>query len=438
MTMRSTLALPLLFLAACAPAEPDAIDVPLFEGAEEVEATVEPGARRNLLLTVANLRWGETASFTVNGANSGEEVVFTWGSNGIGAGPCPAPLGGLCLDVVSPVKQLGKANADANGVAELDVTLPNGPSGAFMTVQALAIRGVGGVDSVASNAVEQQVTNLVTDSFTHRRGKVDVLFVIDDSCSMSDEQNDLVAAFPAFLDYFDDSGLDYHVGVVSTDMNDPAKSGQLVQDGAYRWIDELTIDPEGTFTNMASLGVTGSANEKGLEAMAKALGQLSEPGEYNEGFRRDDAQLAVIVVSDEDDGSAMAPEAYVDFLTAQTILPQDARLHSLVDLGNCNFTVGQRYLDVSAETAGVEWSICASQYSPLFDAIGDGLASSQPMALSAEPLADIEVVATEPFGAPFVVDPSLYTYDTDLNIIRINAGYRPPVGTEFDVVYEAL
>src|SRR4051794_9315310 len=47
---------------------------------------------------------------------------------------------------------------------------------------------------------------------------VDVLWVIDNSCSMSEEQEALRSNFADFMAYFSDSGLDYHVGVVSTDM----------------------------------------------------------------------------------------------------------------------------------------------------------------------------------------------------------------------------
>ena len=38
--------------------------------------------------------------------------------------------------------------------------------------------------------------------------KVDVLWVVDDSSSMGDEQRALTEAFPLFAEYFVDSGLD--------------------------------------------------------------------------------------------------------------------------------------------------------------------------------------------------------------------------------------
>src|SRR5262245_6111111 len=70
---------------------------------------------------------------------------------------------------------------------------------------------------------------------------VDVLWTIDNSCSMADEQNGLTENFPKFMDYFLGSGLDYHIGVTSTDLDDPSHKGKL-QDGGtpYKYIDEET------------------------------------------------------------------------------------------------------------------------------------------------------------------------------------------------------
>src|SRR5690606_37791089 len=48
--------------------------------------------------------------------------------------------------------------------------------------------------------------------------EVDVLWVVDSSCSMSDDQAALMTYFPVFFDFFEGSGIDYHLGVVSTDM----------------------------------------------------------------------------------------------------------------------------------------------------------------------------------------------------------------------------
>jgi predicted small secreted protein len=47
---------------------------------------------------------------------------------------------------------------------------------------------------------------------------VDILFVIDNSASMSPKQKALANAIPQFIGAIDSMGLDYHVGVVTTDL----------------------------------------------------------------------------------------------------------------------------------------------------------------------------------------------------------------------------
>ncbi len=126
--------------------------------------------------------------------------------------------------------------------------------------------------------------------------EVDVLWVIDNSCSMWEEQTALTENFPIFMNFFLGSGLDYHIGVVSTDMNNAAESGRLRQANGYRYIDEETENPTSIFTSMAAMGTAGHFDEKGREAAYAAL-ELKKDG-YNVGFLRDDASLHVVVISD--------------------------------------------------------------------------------------------------------------------------------------------
>ena len=66
--------------------------------------------------------------------------------------------------------------------------------------------------------------------------------------------------------------------------------------------DPQTLERE--FRCIASVGTQGDRDEKGLEAMRKALSpQMTGPGGPNAGFLRDDAHLAVAFLTDEDDCS---------------------------------------------------------------------------------------------------------------------------------------
>ncbi|MCA9667499.1 MAG: carboxypeptidase regulatory-like domain-containing protein [Myxococcales bacterium] len=156
--------------------------------------------------------------------------------------------------------------------------------------------------------------------------KLDVLFVIDNSGSMGEEQAALTNAFSGFLDTISALFSDVHVGVISTDLGagtyglpscerqggDGGKLQNVSRVGGCQapsdpWIDIQSGKAANTngesaadvFTCIARLGTSGCGFEQPLESMQRALSAGANPG-----FLRDDAFLAVIVVSDEDDCSA--------------------------------------------------------------------------------------------------------------------------------------
>ncbi len=160
---------------------------------------------------------------------------------------------------------------------------------------------------------------------------IDILFVIDNSGSMLEEQASLAANFPQFINVLDniEGGLpNVHIGVVSSDMgtlNVPTGDGAcagLGDNGALQaratcnvnglFINDVDNGGGGRTTNYgaqtlaqafsctAALGTGGCGFEQHLESMRAALTNTTA----NNGFLRPSAFLAVIFVADEDDCSA--------------------------------------------------------------------------------------------------------------------------------------
>ncbi len=160
---------------------------------------------------------------------------------------------------------------------------------------------------------------------------IDILFVIDNSGSMAEEQASLADNFQRFMNVLEniEGGLpNVHVGVVSTDVGagpfnisgcsgsgdngtlqsapngscDPPSGAYIsdVDDGAGGRIKNYTGDLATTFSCIARLGTTGCGFEQPLESMKRALNG-SNP--TNAGFLRPNAFLAVVIISDEDDCS---------------------------------------------------------------------------------------------------------------------------------------
>ena len=201
---------------------------------------------------------------------------------------------------------------------------------------------------------------------------VDVLFVIDNSCSMEEEQAALAQNFAFFIDYFLGSDLDYHVGVLSTGWDDAADRGKLRQAGTYRWIDESVTDPETVFRTMSIMGTGGPSEEKGR---AQVYGAIELLGEHtNKGFYRDDAALAVVVVSDEDDASGNSPigkGAFVSWLRDLKEDPSQVSFSSIVGTDACpDIAHGTDYLDVTAAVGGIDFPICNRDWSQVLEDLG--------------------------------------------------------------------
>jgi hypothetical protein len=150
---------------------------------------------------------------------------------------------------------------------------------------------------------------------------IDVLFVIDNSGSMGQEQTNLIANFPAFISVLDASGLDYRVAVTTTGrdytytMSSPIGGGiPMSQDGGdngamlktaamtKRWIDKADADVSGTFSTLANVGTGGPSDEMPLSAMRDAFEERMADG-TNAGFHRPDALLAIVFLTDEEDCS---------------------------------------------------------------------------------------------------------------------------------------
>lgn len=172
----------------------------------------------------------------------------------------------------------------------------------------------------------------------HQNNKLDLLFMIDDSNSMESMQQKLQQQLPVFMHTLQNSpsGLpDIHIAVVSSDLGAPSDVQNLI--GCTRLGDQgiFRAQPEGTctattltaganflsdsngianftdpidqvFQCVALLGANGCGFEHQLASIDRALGADGQgpPPSQNTGFLRDDAILAIVLLTNEDDCSA--------------------------------------------------------------------------------------------------------------------------------------
>ena len=136
---------------------------------------------------------------------------------------------------------------------------------------------------------------------------VDILWVVDDSATMSEEQDALTSNFQTYADVLIDTSADWQLGIITTDIDDD--EGMLV--GPVLGPD--TEDLDSAFTDQASVGILGSRDEQPLDALDLAT---SEPdlGEGNQDLFRADADLQILILTDEDDQSEGTVDSYVSHL----------------------------------------------------------------------------------------------------------------------------
>lgn len=171
------------------------------------------------------------------------------------------------------------------------------------TGQALITTSAGDVVTLDLSLETSNTAAPIVERFTAPAAisAVDILFVVDNSGSMQDDQEQLAANFDAFFaDALADGGHDFHVGVTTTDvLSIDAALGTLL--GATPILTPSTFNLAQQFADNVVVGIDGAGIELGLEAMRLAL----EPTR-NVGFVRSSAALSVVFVSDEEDNGGDA------------------------------------------------------------------------------------------------------------------------------------
>jgi len=222
--------------------------------------------------------------------------------------------------------------------------------------------------------------------------KIDILFVIDNSGSMAEEQTNLADNFPDFIDvihnYEVEGGgfLDYRVAATTTGrdvaytidmpdpfpdmpMNEPGENGEfLLGDGCNmprRWLERTDSDVSGKFSCVAHVGTGGPSLEMPLYTTELAFTDRVSDG-TNAGFLRDDALLALVVLTDEDDCSRTDNNFVIENDQCDPPGPEVVDLsHYLSFLDNLKFARGRWAIAV---IAGPGPGTCTSSFGEAYEA----------------------------------------------------------------------
>lgn len=313
-------------------------------------------------------------------------------------------------------------------------------------------------------------------------GIVDILFVDDNSGSMSPEQAKMGTRFPNFINSLAD--LDYHIAITTTDVSASVISGQAngpkpangngaLQDGKFitfpsgvSVLKRDTPNKESQFLstiqrpetlsceqNNFNLNYCPSPDERGIYA-AKLAVDRADPG-----FFRPKAHLALVILADEDErsngGSATGypletndlPETLIAAVKSRfggdktfsahaiIVKPGDSTcLNSqTVDYGGGRIVhgfYGTQYAKLAGMTKGVIGSICSSDYGAQLGAIGYNIQDQvNSKGLVCEPINNLVDVEVTPAIPGLVI-----TYDETTN--AVNFSQTLPPNTNIHLSYD--
>lgn len=234
-----------------------------------------------------------------------------------------------------------------------------------------------------SSLYKQMVQNVKVNAYQ----KVDILFVIDNSGSMKYEQQSMANRVRNFLDVV--KGLDWQIAVTTTDpVHKTLGDGRLVplygKSGSYI-LNSSMSDADARYTLGMTLQrpETGSGSEQGIYVAYRAIERSLAASGGNTNFIRSDSQLAVVVISDEDESANEAkndPANFVKFVQSSFGGQKAMSFHSIIArpgdkacLGGEGYSAGFRYEQISKLTGGVIGDVCATDYAAQVQGIAEGV-----------------------------------------------------------------
>ncbi len=307
-------------------------------------------------------------------------------------------------------------------------------------------------------------------------GKIDVLFVIDNSGSMASSQQKLAESMSHFIELFTAKGFDYRIAVTTTDTwrtkyttdqsNAKFKDGGPVNGRSFVYmITPQTPRVNEVFMQNILQGTGGNGDERAFESMERTLTHSSN-ADFD--FPRADAFMSVIVVSDEEDFSnntgsmhedynfagLYSVDYYINFLDTFTGATPDTRSSRynvnsisikdqacLSSIGGNAQKIARRYVELAQKTNGISGSICedfgetlASISSKIVELITQFYLDREPVESTLQVFVNGVTVPKLASGDPQPWNGFLYHPET--NSVTFHGNAVPPQGATISVKFD--
>lgn len=303
--------------------------------------------------------------------------------------------------------------------------------GSSMRTLQVALRGQGDMTGTTTETFQQPAQPMT-----------DILFTIDNSCSMGDEQAALAANFSSFISYANTANVDYRIAVTTTDDFAANGQGQFTSQGGGPTVLSRSMPNINTlFASRVNVGINGSGYERPLSTTLKALTPPLRDT-TNASFLRDDANLAIIIVTDAPDQS---PEPIDYYLSRMPLVKGPRRIHQVSVSVIGPFTPPSatcsiegldtgRYEPLVRKTGGVSSTICTQNWATSLQALGQSALGPRSNFFMRNPPDTAQPVDVLVNGQPVS---NAWTYDPNANTIVFATGQAPAAGTTLTVTYQS-
>ncbi|MBO9666154.1 MAG: hypothetical protein J7501_05020 [Bdellovibrio sp.] len=406
--------------------------VPLSAQFKDVDGRVSDCVSSSIVIDEAGpqIIFAKYPSTTVE-EGSDVEIVFTVTDDGAGVDSVTCEFAGV---------------AKTCGAGSNTVKIPKMVAGTYT----LAVSATDKLNHASGKSITFQVSSMykqmVQNVGVTAANKVDILIVIDNSGSMEYEQKNMASRVKNLLSVI--KGLDWQIAVTTTDPRDiTLGDGRLVQlsgkKGQYILTSAMTdADAQATLGATLQRSETGSGSEQGIYVTYRAIERSLAASGGNVNFIRPDAQLAALVISDEDESANATkndPQSLLNFISSTYKGQKAFSFHSIITRpgdtackATNGYAYGYRYEQISKLTGGVIGDVCAADYAAQVQGIAEGVRKTlKTITLSCTPVVDSLRSVT------VLKDGQAYTAKNSLQGLNLVFDDMLPVG-QYQVYYSCV
>lgn len=346
------------------------------------------------------------------------------------------------------------SGACTSGAFNINITFTAGLGTKNVTAkQTDAAGNVGQATAAYSRVSDGASETFVSDASF---GKIDVLFIDDNSASMDPKQASLGTKFSGFATEM--KSIDWQIGITTTDCSTGPYGicGSLLTLTGYnsKILSPSVPNYQTVFNNSiqrpetAGCLNTGTCPSGNSEPLLSATTAMNKYNSDNNGFFRDNADLAIVILSDADerqtggtayqDRPAQLVAAFNNNWPSSTgkklkvysiiVQPGDSTCLDLMRAGSGGYSFYGTLIDQTVNlTGGLSTSICASDYSVTLQSIGQSVRTlTNSVELAHTPIAgSVTVTFTPSQTIGFTVIGNKVVFDAP-----------PSVGTQIKVDYQ--